>query len=79
MELEFSLSAGVSVKISQFGVDLSKLVVFEDDIFMFFFGVSTLTGLSTFTADGGKFIIGLYIKRIETLSCFFVKYFMFLN
>ena len=41
LELEFSLSAGVSVKIS--------LVVFEDDMFMFFLGVSTLAGLSTFT------------------------------
>ena len=51
LELEFSLSAGVSVKISQFSVDLSKSVVFEDDIFMFFFGVSTLIGLSTFTAE----------------------------
>ena len=51
LELEFSLSAGVLVKISQFGVDLSKLVVFEDDIFMFFFGVSTFTGLSTFTVE----------------------------
>ena len=51
VELELSLSAGVSVKISQFGVDLSKLVVFEHVMFMSFFGVSTLTGLSTFITE----------------------------
>ena len=52
LELELSLSAGVSVTISQFGADLSKLVnVFEDVMFMFFFGVLTLTGLSTFTKE----------------------------
>ena len=50
VELELSLS-GVSVKISQFGVDLSKLVVFEHVMFMSFFGVSTLTGLSTFITE----------------------------
>ena len=51
-ELELSLSTGVLVKISQFGADLSKLVnVFEDVMFMFFFGVLTLTGLSTFTKE----------------------------
>ena len=49
-----SFSAVVSVKISQFGVGLSKLVnVFEDVMFIFFFGVSTLTGLSTFTTEVG--------------------------
>ena len=52
LELELSLSAGISVKISQFDADISKLVnVFEDVMFMFFFGVSTLTGLSTFTTE----------------------------
>ena len=46
------MSTGVLVKISQFGADLSKLVnVFEDVMFMFFFGVLTLTGLSTFTKE----------------------------
>ena len=45
LEPELYLSAGVLVKISQFGVDLSKSVkVFEDFMFMFFFGLSTLTG-----------------------------------
>ena len=52
LELELSLSAGISVKISQFDADISKLVnVFEDVMFMFFFGVSTSTGLSTFTTE----------------------------
>ena len=47
---ELELSLGTGVEISQFSVDLSKLVnVFEDVMFMFFFGVSTLTCLSTFT------------------------------
>ena len=50
LEIELSLSAGVLVKISQFGADLSKLVnVFENVMFMFLSGVLTLTGLSTFT------------------------------
>ena len=50
LEIELSLSAVVLVKISQFGADLSKLVnVFENVMFMFLFGVLTLTGLSTFT------------------------------
>ena len=49
LEPELSLNAGVSVTISQFGADLSKLVnVFEDVMFMFF-EFSTLTGLFTFT------------------------------
>ena len=51
LELELSLGVGASVKISQFSVDLSKLIVFEHVMFMFFFGVSTLTGLSTFTTE----------------------------
>ena len=43
LELELSLSAGASVKISQFGVYLSNLLnVFEDVMFMFFFGVSVV-------------------------------------
>ena len=52
LELELSLSAGVSVTISQFGAAVYKLVnVFENVMLMFFFGVLTLTGLSTFTKD----------------------------
>ena len=52
LEPELSLSAGVSVTISQFGADLSKLVnVFEDVMLMPFFGVLILTGLSTFTKE----------------------------
>ena len=43
---ELSLSADVSVTISQFREDLSKLVNFHKDImFMFFFGVLTVTGV----------------------------------
>ena len=52
LESEFSLRAGVSVTISQFGVDLSKLVtVFKDAMFMFFFAVYRLTGISTFITE----------------------------
>ena len=70
LEPELSLNAGVSVTTSQFVVDLSKLVnVFEDVMFMFFFEFSTLTGLFTFTT---RFIVGPYIKRIETLRCLFL-------
>lgn len=46
LEPEVSLSAGVSVTISVFDVDSSKLVTFpKDSMFMFLFDVSTLTGV----------------------------------
>ena len=52
LEIKLSFSAIVSVKTSKFGADLSKLVnVFEDVMFMFFFGVLTLTGLFAFTTE----------------------------
>ena len=52
LELELFLSASISVKTSQFAADLFKSVnVFEDVMFMLFFGVLMLTGLSTFTKE----------------------------
>ena len=49
LEPEVSLSAGVSVTISVFDVDSSKLVKFpKDAMFMFLFDLSTLTGVRTF-------------------------------
>ena len=62
LEPELSLSADVSITISQFHVDLFKLVnVFENVMFMFFFGVSILTGLSTFTQE-----VGLLLDIIQS-------------
>ena len=53
------MSAGVSVKMSQFGADLSKLFnAFEDVVFMFLFGVLTLNALSTFDKEL-SFLFGL--------------------
>ena len=60
LEPELPLSAGVSVATSQFSVDLSKLFSIVDVIFMFFFDVSTLTGLSTFTTEVGFYCWIIY-------------------
>ena len=51
LEPELSLSAGVSAKVLQFSVDLSKLMFLKILCLMFFFGISTLTGLSTFITE----------------------------
>ena len=52
LNAELSSSSGVSVTTSKFGGDLSMLVnALKDVIFKFFFGVSTLTGISTFTSE----------------------------
>ena len=69
LELELFLSASISVKTSQFAADLFKSVnVFEDVMFMLFFGILMLTGLSTFTKE-------------TSLSnrCSSAKFFVFLN
>ena len=69
-----SFSAVVSVKISQFGVGLSKLVNVFEDVYIL---------LRCFNIDwfiyvyyGGRFIVAPYIKRIKAWRCFSVKYFI---
>ena len=79
LELELCLSAGASVKISQFGRDLSGLVNVFEDMFMFFFDALTLTGLPTFTTDI-SLLLGPYIKlEVFSVKCFSVKCFVFLH
>ena len=69
------MSAGVSVKMSQFGADLSKLFnAFEDVVFMFLFGVLTLNALSTFNKEL-SFLLGLLWGELRPWGVFLLNIF----